>query len=100
MGFGSQMLGGRMQGADLAAIESQVRILRNTMRRNETAERSQDRELRELQRECDTLKLYLAGLLRLLVSRGIIAGEELECLVHVIDAEDGQEDGRVDERLL
>lgn len=48
----------------------------------------------QLQAENDELRLYLAAIVRLLTSKGIVSREELQRVVDVIDAEDGKQDGR------
>ncbi len=58
-------------------------------------EEALERRLEALTRENDELKLYLATLLRCLVSRGTVDIEEFRDLVRVIDAQDGAADGRL-----
>ena len=47
-----------------------------------------------LQQENDELKLYVAAIFRLLVSKGIATQNEIRNLVERIDAEEGAVDGR------
>lgn len=100
MGFGRDMMGGEVTKSDLAHVESQVRQMRNVMRRGENQDRSQERQLKELRRENDALKLYLAALIRILISRGVISETEIERITRIIDAEDGDEDGRMDGEIV
>ena len=55
---------------------------------------SRDQKIEMLIRENAELKLYLASLIRLLVSKGTISQTELEALVEALDAEDGASDGK------
>ena len=48
----------------------------------------------QLKAENDELRLYLAALLRLLTSKGVVTREELARVVEIVDAEDGCVDGR------
>lgn len=51
-------------------------------------------DLDRLQEENDELKLYVATLFRLLVSKGITTQDEVRSLIETIDAEDGAADGK------
>jgi hypothetical protein len=50
-------------------------------------------QVQELQAESESLKLYVAALIRLVAKHGIATTEELVALVDAIDGEDGQVDG-------
>ena len=52
-----------------------------------------------IQEENDELRLYLVAVVRLLISKGIVSGEEMRKLVDAIDAEDGMRDGRYKGKL-
>ena len=48
-------------------------------------DRNQDEQIDELRRENQELKLYLAGLLKLLVNKGTITAQEIEDLVVLVE---------------
>lgn len=50
--------------------------------------------LERLQDENDELKLYVAALTRILVSKNIATSEEIEAIAYAIDKEDGKVDGK------
>ncbi len=52
-----------------------------------------------LQRENDELRLYVAAILRLLVSKKVATAEELRALVEAIDLEDGVRDTKFEGSL-
>ena len=58
------------------------------------------RKLLTLQRENDHLKLYIAAITRLLISKGVLDKEEIEKMVDIIDAEDGAMDGKARGEVL
>lgn len=101
MGWGRTLLlgdiGNRM---DIADVEQEVVRLRSKLSREMTgmdaANLSQDEQLERLFAENAELKLYVAGLIRLLVSKGQLAREELVAMVEQIDGEDGSRDGGYD----
>ena len=62
-------------------------------RRGEVPNGSQDLVIDQLRTENRKLKLYLAAVIRLLVSKGAISKEEVARFIEVIDAEDGVVDG-------
>ena len=52
------------------------------------------RRFAELQAECNDLKLFVAAILRVLVTKELATQAEVLALVEAIDAEDGKVDGR------
>jgi hypothetical protein len=48
--------------------------------------------IEQLQAENDELRLYLAAIVRLLISKGLVSNEEMSQVVYAIDAEDGKID--------
>ncbi|QDU34130.1 hypothetical protein KS4_21920 [Poriferisphaera corsica] len=112
MGWGRTLLlgdiGNRM---DIADTERDINLLKNKLSRQSSAmneiaqlkdtlknqsavDHSQDKMLYRLHQENAELKLYLASLIRLLSSKGLISEEELQAMVEQIDASDGEADGR------
>jgi hypothetical protein len=53
--------------------------------RKRRLDQDQDQALGAWQQENEPLKLYLAALLRLLVSKNVVTQEELVSFVHLID---------------
>jgi hypothetical protein len=51
-------------------------------------------DVAQLRAENDELRLYLAALVRLLTSKGVVTREELENIVAIVDTDDGRSDGR------
>jgi len=56
-------------------------------------------QVQELQSESDSLKLYVAALIRIVAKHGLATPEELVAIVDAIDGEDGQVDGANQEVL-
>lgn len=93
MGWGRYLLLGDLgQQLDLADQRDEIENLRDELRRSRA--RSPGNDMGQLQAENDELRLYLAAIVRLLTSKGIVSREELQRVVDVIDAEDGKQDGR------
>jgi len=89
MGWGRTLfLGDIGNRLDIADTERDVEGLRRRLRSKERSDQAQDKRLAELERENDQLKLYLASLIRLLVSKGTLSPDELAALVDGIDTDD------------
>ena len=98
MGWGRYLLLGDLgQQLDLADQRDEIESLRDELRRNRAG--SQTGDLARLQAENDELRLYLAAIVRLLTSKGVIRKEELQKVVDAIDTEDGRRDGRYEGNL-
>ena len=86
MGWGRTLflgdIGNRM---DIADTESDLKRLRRRVVRKEQTDEAQEARLNELEVENEQLKLYLASLARLLVSKGVVSEEELNSFVDIID---------------
>jgi hypothetical protein len=54
---------------------------------NQQVDLKQERSITALRRENQELKLYLATLVRLLVSKGVLKPEEVEATVNAIEAQ-------------
>ncbi|MDH4202443.1 MAG: nitrile hydratase subunit alpha [Phycisphaerae bacterium] len=101
MGWGRTFLLGDVGNRlDISDCEADIRVLKESLMDLRAEEQSIDSELFHLHRENDHLKLYLAALTRLLVSKGILGADEIETMVDIIDAEDGALDGKVRDDVL
>ena len=88
MGWGRTLLLGDIGNRlDIEDTERDIARLRQRLRDNTRTDRAQDERLAELESENDQLKLYLASLLRLLVTKGTLSEDELAAFVDVIDAD-------------
>jgi Tfp pilus assembly protein PilO len=96
MGWGRMLLLGNIgQQMDIQEQKDELQQMRRDMlrrRRREAAGTAA--RLEELEAENDELRLYMAAIVRLLVSKGVASREEMAELVATIDAEDGAADGR------
>jgi len=96
MGWGRTFLLGNVGNRlDITDCEQDIRILKESLMEMHQEGQNIDSELLAVQRENDHLKLYLASMIRLLINKGVLAREEVEKMVDVIDAEDGAMDGKV-----
>jgi hypothetical protein len=55
--------------------------------------------LEGLQTQNDELRLFLAVIIRILVSKGVVTEDEMKQIVYAIDAEDGTLDGKYTGKL-
>lgn len=95
MGWGRTFLLGDVGNRlDIEDCEKDIRVLKETLMEMHQEEHAVDAELQAVQRENDQLKLYLAAVIRLLISKGVIAQEDIQKMVVIIDAEDGAMDGK------
>lgn len=101
MGWGRTFLlgdiGNRM---DISDCEEDIRVLKQSLMEMYQEEHEVDAELRTVQMENNQLKLYLAAVIRLLTNNGVIAREDIQKMVDIIDAEDGAMDGKARGDLL
>jgi len=89
MGWGRTLLLGDIGNRlDIADTERDIAGLRSRLHSQDRTDQAQDERLRELERENDQLKLYLASLIRLLVSKGTLSHDELTAFVDFIDADE------------
>ena len=82
------------QQLDLANQKNQINDLRKELSRNRAAPGGPAADLASLQAENDELRLYLAAVVRLLISKGVVSREEMKQVVDAVDAEDGVRDGK------
>jgi hypothetical protein len=95
MGWGRTLLLGDIGNRlDIADTERDIDRLRREIAEGFRAEMSQDEKIETLIRENGELKLYLASLIRLLLSKGVVSKAELQTMVAAVDAEDGEADGQ------
>ena len=95
MGWGRTLLLGDIGNRlDIEDTEHDIARLKRELSTSFTKDMSQDEKIESLIQENAQLKLYLAGVIRLLTSKGTISKRELEKIVEKLDAEDGQTDGK------
>ena len=86
MGWGRTLfLGDIGNRLDIADTENDLKRLRRRVARKEQTDEAQEARLNELELENEQLKLYLASLARLLVSKGVLSDAELNAFVNIID---------------
>ena len=89
MGWGRTLLLGDIGNRlDIADTERDIANLQSRLQSKAQTDQTQDKRLGELASENDQLKLYLASLIRLLVSKGILSHDELATFVQLIDTEE------------
>jgi hypothetical protein len=87
MGWGRMMLLGNVgQQLDIGELESAVTEMQSAFLENQRTDLGQARNIAQLERENRDLKLYLATLIRLLVSKSLIKPEEIETIVRAIES--------------
>lgn len=95
MGWGRTMLLGDIGNRlDIEDTEQEISGLKQRLRNSAGVDLNQDQKISELEKENGELKLYMAALIRLLLSKGTISNEELTQLVEEIDGADGRVDGQ------
>lgn len=88
MGWGRMLfLGNVGQQLDIGDLNNEIAGMQNAVASNEETDRDQGRSIEKLQRENQELKLYLATLVRLLVSKGVLQAEEVNVIVRAIEPE-------------
>jgi hypothetical protein len=86
MGWGRMMLLGNVgQQLDIGDLENAIEQMRGDVAQKDQVDREQEQDIVRLQNENHELKLYLATLIRLLVSKGVLKQEEVETIVSAID---------------
>jgi hypothetical protein len=95
MGWGRYFLLGNLgQQLDLQDQKSEIDNLRDELQRSRAYSGGSVADIRQLQAENDELRLYLAAVVRLLISKGVVSREEMKQVVDAVDAEDGVRDGK------
>ncbi len=101
MGWGRFLLLGNLgQQLDLSDQRAEIEQLRNELSQRRNASAESPDQIKMLQDENDELRLYLAALVRILVSKGIITPEQLKQVVDTIDTEDGAADGKHSGKII
>ena len=89
MGWGRTLLLGDIGNRlDIADTERDIASLRRRLRSKAGTDQAQDKRLEALEIENDQLKLYLASLIRLLVSKGTLSHDELAAFVDIIEPDE------------
>lgn len=79
------LMGNVGQQLDIGDLEGSINEMQSAFLENQQVDLKQQRSIAELQRENQELKLYLATLIRLLVSKGTLKQEEVEATVNAIE---------------
>ncbi len=86
MGWGRMMLMGNVgQQLDIQDVENAVAQLQSVLQQTQNLDSRQERDINELHKENQELKLYLATLVKLLVAKGVIQPEEVEAAVNTVE---------------
>ena len=86
MGWGRMLLMGNVgQQLDIGDVENAVNEMQSAFLENQQVDLKQERSITELRRENQELKLYLATMVRLLVSKGVLKPEEVEATVNAVE---------------
>jgi cell division septum initiation protein DivIVA len=95
MGWGRFFLLGNIgQQLDIQDQRAEIDDLRDELQRSRARPAGSPAEIVALQAENDELRLYLAAVVRLLISKGLVSREEMKQVVDAVDAEDGVRDGK------
>jgi hypothetical protein len=86
MGWGRMMLLGNVgQQLDIGDLDNAIEQMRGDFAQKEQVDHEQGQDIEQLKNENHELKLYLATLIRLLVSKGVLKQEEVETIVSAIE---------------
>jgi hypothetical protein len=95
MGWGRTLILGDIGNRlDIADTENEIRRLKRSLSVGLGKDMVQDNKIDRLEQENAELKLYLASVVRLLLSKGVVSASELEAMVELIDGADGAVDGK------
>lgn len=87
MGWGRMFLLGNVgQQMDIEEVKDYLNEAISEINKNQEVDLEQAAEIKKLKKENQELKLYTLGLVRMLVSKGILSELELESLVSAIDS--------------
>ena len=79
------LMGNVGQQLDIGDLERAVREMQDEVMSTQRSDVDQDKNIALLQRENRELKLCLATVVRLLVSKGVLKPEEVETIVNAIE---------------
>jgi len=79
------LLGNIGQQLDIGDLETEVGLMNSRLAQKGQVDRQQDEDIDQLKRENHELKLYLATMVRLLVSKGVLRQEEVNATVSAIE---------------
>jgi hypothetical protein len=79
------LLGNVGQQLDIGDIEQSVGRMQSILDETQSLDRRQERSIDDLRKENHGLKLYLATLVKLLVSKGVIRQEEVDAAVQAVE---------------
>jgi len=86
MGWGRMLLLGNVgQQLDIGDVQNAVNEMQGAFLDNQRIDLDQAKSIAALKRENQELKLYLATITRLLVSKGVIKPEEVQIIVKAIE---------------
>lgn len=86
MGWGRMFLLGNVgQQLDIGDLERAVREMQDEVLSTQRSDVDQDKSIEALRRENRELKLSLATVVRLLVSKGVLKPEEVATIVNAIE---------------
>lgn len=89
MGWGRMLLLGNVgQQFDIGDLNNEIAGMQSAVLENQQVDLKQAQSIALLRRENQELKLYLATLMRLLVSKGVLKPEEVETTVRAIETEE------------
>ena len=95
MGWGRMLLLGNVgQQLDIQDTERALAQMAQQLRETGRFDHEVARRLDQITAENAELKLYLAAVVRLLVSKNVVTPGELKEIVNAIDRADGQADGK------
>ena len=97
MGWGRTLLLGDIGNRlDIEDTERDTEELKRELRGSFNKDMSQDKKIDALISQNAELKLYIASIIRLLLTKGVIGPDELKAIVEKLDAQDGSVDGNYD----
>ena len=79
------LLGNVGQQLDIGDIEQAVGRMQSILDETQSLDRQQEQSIEDLKKENHELKLYLATLVKLLVSKGVIRQEEVDAAVQAVE---------------
>jgi hypothetical protein len=95
MGWGRTLLLGDVGNRlDIEDCERDISELHRLLNEKRSTLHEQNDEINDLRAENEELKLYMASIIKLLISKSVFTQEEFSRFVDIIDQSDGTGDGR------